>query len=244
MMTSSGFNVLVENEDNPERNSPLLMDQDEHFWEIPIQCKNYLIGNAVYMLSDEQDHNKFIEVGYDIFSNLQPTIKIGCLGCSDIIDCVNTCTDRKNCEKTTTFSKNEWFNKLVFNEDYFLRGVLDDFNEEDNKIKELLFGTQYRCRLYRNDFIELFKLKDIINYRLNLLSSSDLPDFYRNFIKLVAELTEEETNERIISDARLILNSELNTNRHNILNVLEILRLYSENVVQAVKHNAFFYKNT
>lgn len=200
----------------------------------PMHCKSHLINNTVYMLSEERDHNKFIEVGYDIFSNLQPSIKIGCLGCSDISDCTILCNDRRNCVKAITFSVDEWQNKLVNRETFFLQSVLNDFENEDNKIKEIVFGTMYRCRLYRSDFIELFKLKNIINYRLELLRSFGLPAFYKNFLKLVSELSEQGTEEGITSDAYLILNSELNINCNNILCVLEIISLYPENIFKAV----------
>lgn len=213
---------------NPSETSP----------EIIVYCENHLINNTTYLLSEERDHNKFVEVGYNIDANLQPVLKIGCLGCSDFAECGVTCkADDVNCVKTIQFSEDEWVNKLINREQVFLQkdAKRELLKEEDRKIIDLVSGTLYHCGLYRSEFSELFRLKDVINYRLELLNSYDLPAFYERFIKLVAELTEEETDERIINDAYTLLNYELNINYHNILCVLEIITVYPHKVIKAVK---------
>ncbi|KAF5288041.1 hypothetical protein FQA39_LY15537 [Lamprigera yunnana] len=141
-----------------------------------------LINSTRYDLDNEE---KYIEMGYSTHLDLHP--KVLDQSSEDELSIQNT-------TKTEDITENV---KILYHWEYseglsslmmtmIAIAASDPMRNGDNFIKTITLQRDYRtCTFNRYDAEAIFQLKSIINYRLELMRSSGLKEFYGNIVECV-----------------------------------------------------------
>ncbi|KAF5298835.1 hypothetical protein FQR65_LT19576 [Abscondita terminalis] len=122
------------------------------------------------------------------------------------------------------------------------------WGECSNFVKTIKLTRNYKnCILSKWDVDCMFGLKDIINYRLDLMQSYKLEEFYNRLINcMVIEQRKKKETEEDDDDGgwgvydvyEKLLNTEYNINSHNVLCLMEILYYRPGFIMSCVVENS------
>ncbi|KAB0805377.1 hypothetical protein PPYR_02347 [Photinus pyralis] len=184
-----------------------------------------LISPLIYKYdSNGNGCEKILSIGYSLWKDAAPIVRIGCSKCCGFID----------------FTPPEWYNLTqlsTFDEDDEVVNYreMDSAIYHNPKARSLHYGDgEFRCSVEVESFIKLFRLKHMVNYYLEMLTSYNFNIFYQRFIDLIAEYVDATSSNDLINTAFSILNPSLNINSFNILCILEILHRYPGEVIDKV----------
>ncbi|KAF5274675.1 hypothetical protein FQR65_LT16912 [Abscondita terminalis] len=228
-----------------------------------------LINSSCYKL-DYDDEGKYFEIGYSTYLELTPVIRIWnsleYKGVSSANGPHNVhCNDQEKNNVLLTIDEwkvlmglqdhlmNEFFYNSV-NDEYqelvdINDGLVESISSNISKDVQIVYNTENNPNLSDSkwDVDCMFGLKDIINYRLELMQSYKLDTFYNYLINCVVieQRKKKETEEDDDDDGwgvydiyEKLLNTEYNINSHNVLCLMEILYYRPGFIMSCVVENS------